>query len=427
VSILSHSSVASIAGSLCSQPAPSKQKGGWKFPVFQAIKNLSVPHNSPPSSVPPAPAKQTHRGSITGLLNHFQKGPTPPTTTANSKDHHNGATESTVDTFDHEEDGEDNDDLLALETEKSRALEACIEQLLQELRHAGSPNRGLYGSSSSRHQGSSWKSGAESSNKEKLEECFAAINVYQKLFSAPFSAYSLRGQICLSALPADKRAALSKAVSVGTSANTQSKVQEWFHRKGQDIRRSDTLKRVATVLEKGSTAVLGEELSAQLLNQLLLTGDQLDGDINRVQDPKVSVIIHDVKLSNLFYLRWYKVPRVYMIYRVNRVACRTASKDSIEGNVDWCDDAAKILKIEELTSSQMELEFDVLYEGILGDTLVTSAKIAFNPYDPPSYTDKEISFETFFKDSSASAENARNEGRSMPKLTASVRIVSNLM
>jgi hypothetical protein len=75
----------------------------------------------------------------------------------------------------------------------------------------------------------------------------------------------------------------------------------------------------------------------------------------------------------------------------------------------------------------MELEFDVLYEGILGDTLVTSAKIAFNPYDPPSYTDKEINFDTFFKDSAASAENARNEGRSMPKLTASIRIVSSLL
>jgi hypothetical protein len=75
----------------------------------------------------------------------------------------------------------------------------------------------------------------------------------------------------------------------------------------------------------------------------------------------------------------------------------------------------------------MELEFDVLYEGILGDTLVTSAKIAFNPYDPPSYTDKEISFDMFFKGSLSAAENAKNEGRSMPKLTASVRIVSNLL
>ncbi len=423
--------------------------------VGKAFRRFSTP-NAPPAvppteaaPPPPEPRSKGLRGSFTELFSHIPVGPIRARI---HKRNEGGNHEGTRDSVGHRDSDINMDDdqaeMMSLQEIKRKALEDCIDQLIQGLRHAGSPNpygksaSGFISSSGSlRRSSSSWRVGDDTHN-QRIDDLLISVNPFERLFSAPHTAYSLLGQIYHTALPSNRRDTLSdddlqngtnmmqRPSDMGSNIDLQAKnIHDWFHRTGKQVQRSNTMKRFASVLEKGSTALLGEELSVQFLNQILQKDDEddMDGNINHVHDPKVSIIIHDVKLSNMFSLNWFQTPKAYLVYRVDNVACRTAAKTCDEGFGDWTNDAPKILKIEKVDSSQMELEFDVIYEGMVADTLITSARIPFNPYDPPGAINKEIMFTEFSIHGSAAAKKAQEESRSMPKISVSVRIVSNLI
>jgi hypothetical protein len=141
-------------------------------------------------------------------------------------------------------------------------------------------------------------------------------------------------------------------------------------------------------------------------------------------EPELSVIIHDVKVYNLFYIDMFRRPKPYVAFNLGGSRARTLTKDA-DTFADWTDDPPLQLKIFHIPGSQMEIELDVIYEGYLSNSIVGSVKIPLNPYDPPSFKDKQFEISDFASSAKVlqASKKAITEGRSLPSVVFSMHCI----
>jgi hypothetical protein len=148
-----------------------------------------------------------------------------------------------------------------------------------------------------------------------------------------------------------------------------------------------------------------------------------------LMDPKLSILLHEVRVENLFPLHWFQAPKPFVVMRVGNYSVRTTSQDSLDGIVSWNDDAACVLKIPEIVTSQSSLVFDLVYEGYMRDSWIASAHFDFNPFDPPPVLqNKELVFTDYASTTkiAEAVQAMKEEGRSLPTITVSLRMLSHL-
>lgn len=143
-------------------------------------------------------------------------------------------------------------------------------------------------------------------------------------------------------------------------------------------------------------------------------------------EAELTIMITDLKIFNLFYLDMFRNPKPYLTFTVNGYTIKTKSKDA-ENHADWAADPPMQLKIFNAASSLLEIEVDLVYEGILSDNVVGTLKIPFNPHDPPTYRGKQFTITDYWKSTKASqaSKRATLEGRSLPTLQLSMDCISN--
>ena len=407
----------------------------------------SPTHAQTPATPPAAPAAPANRrASLTGFFSSFTHGsasaPHPSATAAPALDLRTVA--ESLDEDDSDEEVEDDENELRRQAEESKrlALECWAEELVQAIRKDAS------------------KASAEGPNTALLSPTAALItdaddflvsaSVFDRVFSeSPHKArYSLLAQLAQTALSPDKRTLSITAEQAAARPSMQSRASVFgdlfrgTSRSGGDaLSVRPSLDRAASKFsssagDSASTAVTTpggsnrQSVRTNLNVPMAGANHQQFGSDGTPLECKLTIVLYHVKIFHLFYVDYFRAPKPYLIYRVgNGVAVRTKTIELVDGVADWSTDADVFLHIADITSSEMEIEIDVVYEGYLQDNIIATAKVPFNPYDPPSFVDKEIALDDFSKSPKGqqAAKKAQTEGRTMPSMIGSIRIIPNLL
>ncbi|RYH21519.1 hypothetical protein EON65_20500 [archaeon] len=137
-------------------------------------------------------------------------------------------------------------------------------------------------------------------------------------------------------------------------------------------------------------------------------------------DPELYIIIKDLQVSDLFYLDYFRAPRPYFRVRVGNYSVKTSVKEGSNTSVDWLDEQHLELPIYTVSSSTLELEIALHYEGYLADNLVATLRMSFDPHSPPGFTNKRYGFSEFAEKAQTALQRAKTEGRSLPSLSFSM-------